>query len=65
MKNGKRQIAEDIKLLNQKRIRTLGEKKNFKYLGMQVLEADTIKQAEMTEKIRKETRTSSKKAKKY
>ena len=38
-KNGKRKIK-----LNQERIRTLGEKENYKYFG--ILETDTIKQAE-------------------
>ena len=33
----------------QERIRTLGEEENYKYLDM--LEADTIKQAEMKEKM--------------
>ena len=47
-----RQRTEVIQLSNQKRIRTLGEKENYKYLG--ILETDTMKQAEMNEKIRKE-----------
>ena len=34
MKNGKRQIMEGIELPNQERIRTLGEKENYKYLGI-------------------------------
>ena len=33
------------------RIRTLGEKETYKYLA--ILEADTLKQVEMKEKIRK------------
>ena len=37
---------------NREKIRTLGKKKTYKYLG--ILEADTIKQAEMKEKIQKE-----------
>ena len=36
------------KLPNQDRIRTFGEKENYKYLG--ILETNTIKQAEMKEK---------------
>ena len=46
-----KQITHGIELLNQERIRTLGEKKNYKYLG--ILEANTIKQAEMKEKNNK------------
>ena len=34
---------------NQGKIRTFGVKETYKYLG--ILEADTIKQAEMNEKI--------------
>ena len=52
MKSGKREITEGIVLPNEERIRTLREKENYKYLG--ILEADTIKPAEMKEKIRKE-----------
>ena len=36
---------------NNNSIRTLGEKKNYKYLG--ILKTDTIKQVAMKEKIRK------------
>ena len=35
-------------ILNQEKIRTLGEKETYKYLG--ILETDTIKQVEMKEK---------------
>ena len=49
MKSGNRQIRERIELPKQERIRMRGEKKNHK-----CLEADTIKQVEMKEKIRKE-----------
>ena len=52
MKSGKREIIKGIELLNQERIRTLGETENHKYLG--IMEADTIKEVEMKEKIRKE-----------
>ena len=38
-------------LPNLDRIRTLGEKEAYKYLG--ILEADTIKQMGMTDKIKK------------
>ena len=48
MESGKRQITEGIQLPNQERIRTLIEKKSYKYLG--ILNADTIKQAKMKEK---------------
>ena len=41
-------ITEGIELPNQKRIRTLGEKENYKYVG--IFEADNIKQVEMKEK---------------
>ena len=37
----KRQTMEGIELPNQERIRTFGEKENYKYLG--ILEVDTIK----------------------
>ena len=40
MKSGKRETTEGIQLSNQESIRTLGEKENYKYLGM--LEVDTI-----------------------
>ena len=41
-----------MELPNQESFKMLGEKENYKYLG--ILEADTIKQAEMKEKIKKE-----------
>ena len=37
-----RQITEEIELLNQEKIRTLGEKETYKYLG--IMEVDIIKQ---------------------
>ena len=52
MKRGKRHLTDGIEQPNQEKIRTLGEKETYKYLG--ILEADTIKQAEMKEKIKKE-----------
>ena len=51
IKSGKRQMTEGIELSNQK-IKTLGEKETYKYLG--ILEADTIKQTEIKENIKKE-----------
>ena len=48
MKSGKRSITEGVELPNPVVIRTLGEKENYKYLG--ILEADIVKQQEMKEK---------------
>ena len=52
MKSGKRHLLDGIELPNQEKIRTLGKKETSKYLG--ILEANTIKQVEMKEKIKKE-----------
>ena len=52
MKSGKWRLADGVELPNQVKIRTLGEKETYKYLG--ILEADTIKQVEIKEKIKKE-----------
>ena len=52
MRHGKSQISEGIELPNQVRVRMLEEKENYKYL--RILEADTIEQAQMKEKIAKE-----------
>ena len=53
MKSGKRHLTDGMELPNQKKkIRILREKETYIYLG--ILEADTIKQAEMEEKIKKE-----------
>ena len=52
MKSGKRQLTDGIELPNKDKIKTLAENETYKYLG--ILEADTIKQAEMKEKIQKE-----------
>ena len=52
MKSRKRQTTEGIELQNHERIRTLWEKENCEYLD--ILEVDTVKQAEMKEKIAKE-----------
>ena len=49
MKSGKRHMTDGIELQNQDKIRTLTENETYKYLG--ILEADTIKQVEMKDKI--------------
>ena len=51
MKSGKRHLTDGIELRNQDKIRTLAEHETYKYLG--ILEADTIKQVEMKNKIQK------------
>ena len=51
-KSGKRHMTDGIELPNHDKTRTLGENETYKYLG--ILEADTIKQVEMKDKIRKE-----------
>ena len=52
MKSGKRHLTEGMERPNQEQIRILEAKEIYKYLG--ILEADTIKQVEMKEKIKKE-----------
>ena len=52
IKSGKRHLTDGIELPNQDKIRTLGENETYKYLG--ILDADTIKQVEMKNKIQKE-----------
>ena len=52
MKSGKQHLTDGIGLPNQDKMRTLAESETFKYLG--ILEADTIKQVEMIDKIQKE-----------
>ena len=52
MKSDKRHITDEMELPNQDKIRTLGENETYKYLG--ILEADTIKQVEMKDKIQEE-----------
>ena len=52
MKSGKRHLTRRIELPNEDRVRTLGENETYKYLS--ILEADTIKQVEMKDKILKE-----------
>ena len=49
MKSGKQYMSDRMELPNQDKIRTLGEKEIYKYLS--ILEADTIKQVEMKDKI--------------
>ena len=45
MKIGKRHLRDETELPNQEKIRTLGEKETYKYLG--ILEADITKQLEV------------------
>ena len=52
MKSGKRHMTDGMELTNHDRIRTLEENETYKYLG--ILEADTIKQVQMKDMIRKE-----------
>ena len=52
MKSGKQHLTDGIELPNQDKIRTLAENETYNYLG--ILEADTIKQVEMKNKIQKE-----------
>ena len=44
-------MTEGIELPNLEKIKMLGEKETCKYLG--ILEADTIKQAKIKEKLKK------------
>ena len=52
MKSSKQHLTDGMELPNQDKIRTLEEKETYKYLG--ILEADTIKQVDMKEKVMKE-----------
>ena len=52
MKSGKGHMTDGMELPNQDKIRTLGENETYQYLG--ILEADTIKEVEMKDKIQKE-----------
>ena len=52
MKSGKWHMTDVMELPNHDKISTLGENETNKYLG--ILEADTIKQVEMKDNIRKE-----------
>ena len=49
MKSGKRHMTDAMELPNHNKIRTLGENETNKYLG--ILEADTMKQVQMKDKI--------------
>ena len=44
-------MTEGMELPSQEKIRTLGEKVTYKYLG--ILETDTIKQVKINEKFKK------------
>ena len=59
MKSGKRHITDGMELPNHDKIRTLGENKTYKHLG--ILVADTIKQVEMKDMIQKKYLTRSRK----
>ena len=52
IKSDKRHLTDIMELPKQDKIKMLGEKETYEYLG--ILEADTIKQMEMKEKIKKE-----------
>ena len=52
MKSGKRHMTDGMELPNHDKIRTLEENETYKYFS--ILEADTIKQVEMKDKIQKE-----------
>ena len=52
MKSGKGHMTDGMELTNHEKIRTLEENEAYKYLG--ILEADTIKQVQMKDTIRKE-----------
>ena len=52
MKSGKQHMTDRMELPNHNEIRTLGENETYKYLG--ILEADTIKQVKIKDKMRKE-----------
>ena len=49
MKSGKQHLTDGMELPNQDKIRMLREREMYKCLG--ILEADTIKQVEIKEKI--------------
>ena len=52
MKSGKRHQTDGMELPNQDKIRTLGEKETYTSLGL--LEADSNKQVDIKEEIKKE-----------
>ena len=49
IRKSRKHMMEGIELPNQEKIRILGEKETYKYLG--ILEAETIKQVEMKKEI--------------
>ena len=51
MKSGKRHLTDEMELINQDKIRTVGEKETYEYLS--TLEADIIKYRKMKEKFKK------------
>ena len=51
MKSGKQHLTDGMEILNQDKIRPLGEKETYKYLS--ILEADNIKQVKMKDKFKK------------
>ena len=51
IESGKRHMTDEMELSNQDQIRTLGENGTYKHLS--ILEADTVKQVEMKDKIQK------------
>ena len=52
MKSGQQHLTDGMELPNQDKIKTLGENETYQYFG--ILEADTIKQMRMKDKIQKE-----------
>ena len=52
IKSGNRHLTDGMELPNQDKIRMPGEKNTYKYLG--IFKANTIKQQEMKETIKKE-----------
>ena len=52
MESGKRYLTDGMELPNKDKIKMLAENETYKYLS--ILEADTIKQVEMKDKIHKE-----------
>ena len=52
MKSGKRHMTDGMELPSQDKIRMLAENETYTYLD--ILEADTIKQMEIKDKIKKE-----------
>ena len=51
MKSGKRQLTDGMELRGQDKSKTLTENETYQYFG--IVEADTIKQAEMKKKFKK------------